>query len=412
MSYPDSVTVTTFGDKEIYLLGTAHVSAKSVEEVTEMVKLTDPDSICVELCEARLKSIRDRDSWKKMDIFKVLKEKKVPFLFAQLLMSSFYRKLGKELEVTPGAEMIQGVTESENSSAELVLADRNIEITLRRVWGGLKFWQRMNFAASILSSFFVKGEEIDTDTIEQLKEKDHLEHAMDEFAESFPGIRRPLIDERDIYLTEKIKNAPGKKVLAVVGAAHVKGIVAHMEDDHDLDEINVIPKELPIIKIIGWVIPLIVIALIAFGFTRSTEIGTASIIIWIMVNGIFSAIGAIIALGHPLTIITAFIAAPITSLNPTIGAGIVGGLAQAFIKKPTVEDLENVPDAMESFKSFRSNSFTRVLLVFIMVSLGSFIGTWVGGFKILQKVAAPTETEQMIEQLEELSNMEDLTNEN
>ncbi len=406
MSYPDSVTVVNYNDKEIYLLGTAHVSAKSVDEVTEMVQLTSPDSICVELCEGRLKSIRDRDNWKKMDIFKVLKEKKVPLLVAQLMMSSFYRKLGEDLEVTPGAEMIQGVKETEDGSSELVLADRDIETTLRRVWGGLSFFQRLNFAASIISSFFVKGEEIDTETIEQLKEKDHLENAMDEFADSFPGIREPLIDERDIFLSDKIKNAKGKKVLAVVGAAHVPGIVKQMEKTHDIDKITALPKELPIVKIIGIVIPLIIIGLIGFGFTRSAEIGTASVLIWILVNGIFSAIGAALAMANPLTILTSFIAAPITSLNPTIGAGIVAGLAQAFVKKPTVDDLETIPKAMESFKAFRANAFTRVLLVVILVSLGSSVGTFVAGFQIFQKVTE--DTEQVIP-LEDLSNMKDLT---
>ncbi len=383
--YPESVTVVNHNGTEIILLGTAHVSAKSVEEVTQIVEQVSPDSICVELCDARLKSIRDRDSWKNMDIFKILKEKKVPFLFAQLMMSSFYRKLGEDLEVTPGAEMIEGVNQAEKTGVELIMADRNIEITLRRVWGGLSLWQRLNFLSSILGSIFVKGEEIDTDTVEMMKEQDHLETAMEEFADNFPGIREPLITERDTYLAEKIKSAKGKKVLAVVGAAHVKGIVKKIEETNDLEKIVAIPKELPIVKILGIIIPILIIALIAYGFQIDENIGWKMIAIWVLVNGTLSAIGAAIAGGHPITVISSFIAAPITSLNPTIGAGMVAGLVQAGIKKPTVADIEEVPHVMDSFGNMRKNIFTRVILVFFLASLGSALGTGIAGFSIFDE---------------------------
>jgi len=383
--YPDSVTVVNHNDTEIMLLGTAHVSAKSVEEVTQIVEQVSPDSICVELCDARLKSIRDRDSWKKMDIFKILKDKKVPFLFAQLMMSSFYRKLGEDLEVTPGAEMIEGVNQAEKTGVELVMADRNIEITLRRVWGGLSLWQRLNFISSILGSLFVKGEEIDADTVEKMKEQDHLETAMEEFADSFPGIREPLITERDTYLAEKIKSAKGKRVLAVVGAAHVKGIVKKLDETNDLAKIEVIPKELPIVKILGIIIPILIIALIAYGFKIDETIGWKMVAIWVLVNGTLSAIGSAIASAHPITILTSFIAAPITSLNPTIGAGMVAGLVQAWIKKPTVADIEEVPNVMDSFSKMKKNIFTRVILVFFLSSLGSALGTGIATLGIFDE---------------------------
>ncbi len=399
MHYPDSVTVVNHNGTEIILLGTAHVSSKSVDEVTQIVEQVAPDSICVELCDARLKSIRDRDSWKKMDIFKILKDKKVPFLFAQLMMSSFYRKLGEDLEVTPGAEMIEGVNQAEKTGVELIMADRNIEVTLRRVWGGLSLWQRLNFLASILGSFFVKGEEIDTDTVEMMKEQDHLETAMEEFADSFPGIREPLITERDTYLAEKIKSAKGKTVLAVVGAAHVKGIVQKINENNDIEKITEIPKELPIVKILGIVIPVIIIALIAYGFQIDENIGWKMVAIWILMNGTLSAIGAAIAGGHPITVLSSFIAAPITSLNPTIGAGMVAGLVQAAIKKPTVGDIEEVPNVMDSFGSMRKNIFTRVILVFFLASLGSALGTFIAGFSIFDEAfnREATEVDQFFE---------------
>lgn len=404
MNIPDSVTIVNHNGREFYLLGTAHVSAQSVEDVKMIIPAIQPDTICVELCEARLKSIRDRESWKKMDIFKILKEKKVPLLIAQLMMSSFYRKLGKELEVTPGAEMIQGVTEAEERNISLVLADRNIEITLRRIWGLLGFWQRMNFLSTVLVSLFSKAEDIDTEMVESLKNKDHLETALEEFADQFPGIRRPLIDERDIYLAEKIKSAPGQKVLAVVGAAHVPGIVRRFEESHNLDEITFIPKELPLVQVLSWVLPIAIIALIAYGFTKSEAIGTATVLIWVLTTGTCAALGAIAALAHPFTVLISFIVAPITTLHPALGAGFFAGIAQAWIKKPTVHDIEQVSEAMESFKSFRSNVFTRVLLVFLTVSVGASLGTFVAGFSIFKKVTAQEKTISIeeIRQLKEL----------
>lgn len=378
MELSPNIEVVNYKDKEIYLLGTAHVSKKSVEEVTESVKTLAPDTVCVELCEARLKNIEDRDNWKKMDIFKVIKEKKTIFLFAQLMMSSFYRKLGKELEVTPGAEMIQGVTEARENNLELILADRNIEITLRRVWGGLGFFQKLLFSSSLLSNMlFPSDEKIDDETIEKLKESDHLENAMDEFAKAYPGIRERLIFERDIYLAEKIKASKGKKILAVVGAGHVPGIKERIFQENELEPITELPPKSLLPKIISWSIPLAIIALIVWGFYKGgADVGTKMAIIWVAMNGILSAIGAAIAFAHPMTILAALVAAPITSLNPMIGVGFVTGMVQAYFKKPTVEDLEEVPNATESVKGFWANAFTRVILVVILSSIGSMIGTF------------------------------------
>lgn len=387
MELSPNIEVVKYEDKEIYLLGTAHVSKKSVEEVTQSVADLSPDTICVELCEARLKSIEDRDNWKKMDIFKVIKEKKTVFLFAQLMMSSFYRKLGKDLEVTPGAEMIQGVTEARGNDIELILADRNIEITLRRVWGGLGFFQKLMFASSLLSSFvFPSEEKIDDETIEKLKESDHLENAMDEFAQAYPGVRERLIFERDIYLAEKIKASKGKKILAVVGAGHVPGIKQRLFEENSLEPITEIPPKSIVPTLIGWSIPLLIIALIAWGYVDGgAQKGTEMVMIWVIMNSVLSALGAAIALAHPLTILTAAISAPITSLIPVIGVGYVAGPVQAFLKKPTVEDLEEVPNAVETVKGFWHNPLTRVLLVIMLTSIGSVIGTF-GAPTLMAKV--------------------------
>lgn len=377
MQLPETVTTVKHGDTEIYLLGTAHVSKQSVTDVTTCVEEIQPTSICIELCESRYKSIRDRDSWKKMDIFQVFKEKKVLFLIAQLILSSFYRKLGKQLEVTPGAEMIQGADEAEARDIDLVLADRNIEITLRRVWGGLSLFQKAKFILTMIPSFLFNAEEIDDATVEELKEQDNLEAAMDEMGKGFPGIRERLIHERDIYLSEMIKSAKGDKVLAVVGAGHVPGIVERLKEEHDLATITEIPRPSIWPKLITYIVPLTVILVFTIvTIFKGFDDAVSDIKVWIIANMILGALGAMVALAHPVTTLVTAVVSPISSLIPTIPAGIIAGLVEAHFKKPTVEDLEGVPEATETIKGWWSNGFTHLLVIFFLASMGSALGAW------------------------------------
>lgn len=376
---PKAVTEYQLGDKKVFIVGTAHVSLDSVNDVEETIKIVNPDTICVELCESRYKSIIEKERWKKMNIFKVVKEKKSLFLLTQLIMGSFYRKIGEQLDVPPGAEMIKGIELADSLKKELVLADRNIEITLKRVWGGLGFFGKIKMVYQLISSLFI-AEEIDSESVEKLKEKDQMEEMMQEFSKGLPHVKERLIDERDIYLAEKIRTAPGKTVVSVVGAGHVKGMLQHLDKENNLDPIMQIPKPSLLPKIIGWSIPAFIIGLISYGFFKNgAEQSMDSIYIWFLVNGIFSALGAALALGHPLTILTSFVAAPITSLNPMLAAGWFSGLVQAVIKKPTVEDMENLKEAFDSVKGFWLNPVSRVLLVVLLANVGSTVGTIVAG---------------------------------
>jgi pheromone shutdown-related protein TraB len=376
---PSSVSTITVNGKDVYLIGTAHVSKQSVEDVQKTVEMVDPDTICVELCESRYKNIVQRDNWKKMDIFKVIKDKKAAFLLAQLIMSSFYRRLGKQLDVKPGAEMIKGINLAKEREAELVLADRNIEITLKRVWGYLNFWNKLNMASHLFAGLLFT-EKIDEKMVEELKNRDQLENILETFAKAFPTVKSRLIDERDIYLSQKIRNAPGKKVVAVVGAGHIPGIVEHIKEDESLDELMKTPPKSLAPIIFAWSIPIVIISVVlARTFMGDSQRTIDSIYVWVLANGLLSAAGALIAFGHPVTIIASFIAAPFTSLNPTIGAGYVSGLVQAFMKKPTVKDLEDLPDAISTVKGFWINPVSRILLVFLFSSLGSAAGTFIAG---------------------------------
>lgn len=376
---PASVHHITIEGKNIYLVGTAHVSKKSVEDVSNTIETVNPDAICVELCAARHKAIVQRDNWKQMNIFKIIKEKKAVFLLAQLIMSSFYRRIGEQLGVQPGAEMVEGIKQAEKTGAELVLADRDIEITLKRVWRNLNFFNKLKMASHILATLFV-GEKIDESLIEKIKEQDQLETIMETFSESFPEVKKRLIDERDIYLAQKIRSAPGTTIVAVVGAGHVPGIQQHIHKNEPIAPLMEVPPKSIIPAILKWAIPALIMTLLIAGFFKGgRQHSVESIYIWILVNGVLSAVGAAIALAHPLTILATFVAAPITSLNPTIAAGWVSGLVQVWVKKPTVSDLEDLPNAISSVKGFWVNPVSKILLVVVLANLGSSLGTFISG---------------------------------
>ncbi len=372
---PESVTQVSVDGREFYLVGTAHVSKDSVNDVRTTIKQVQPEAICVELCASRHKTLTQKDAWRKMDIFKILKQKKSTLLLVQLIMSSFYRKLGEQLDVQPGAEMLEGVKLAEDTGAQLVLADREIEITFKRVWGFLSFWHKIKLLAHIFLGIF-EQEDIDTSLVETMKKKDQLEGIMEEFAQKLPEIKKRLIDERDIVLAQKVRQAPGQKVVAVVGAGHVHGMTQHIQQEEPIDALLEIPPKSFWPGLLKWGIPLAIIAVFVYGFTRGDlEQAKQNLLIWFLVNGILSALGAMAALGHPLTWVASFLAAPITSLNPLVAAGWIAGIVQAWVKRPTVDDFEDLPHAIATVQGFWANPVIKILLVVAFANLGSVLGT-------------------------------------
>ena len=364
-------------DKEITLVGTAHVSKESVELVEVVIKDQQPDTVCVELCPARFQSIKKKDQWLEMDIIKVIKEKKSFLLLSNLMLASFQKRIGDKLGVKPGEEMIRAIDTAEATGAEICLADRDITITLSRTWRSTGFWSKIKLLFQLILS--MGGvEEIDEKAIEEMKQADMLESILSEVEKSHPVLREILIDERDRYLAQKIKTAPGKKIVAVVGAGHEPGIRKYINDDINIDALEELPPKGRFAGILKWLIPAAIICLIIFGFFQGgVDAGKDMIVWWVAVNGIFAGIGAIIAFGHPLTILSAIFAAPLTSLNPMIAAGWVSGLVEAVARKPKVRDLESLPDDILSPRGFWRNKVTRILLVVVFTNLGSGIGTFV-----------------------------------
>ena len=368
--------------KKIIIIGTAHISQSSVDEVKTVINQVKPDTVCIELCHSRYQAMLAKDQWKNMDIFKVIREGKSFLLFANLIMTAFQKRLGARLGVKPGSEMFEAANVAEKLNSELVLADRDVKITMQRTWRGMKLLGRMKVIGQLLASLFVR-EDISKEEIEKLKESDALSEAMKMLAEQSPEMKRILIDERDQYMAEKIRQSVGNLVVAVVGAGHVKGLTAELENKHNLTELELVPPSGKTATWLKWGIPSLIIALIVYGFfTVDTDVSLEMIQRWFLINGTLSALGTAAAFGHPITIAVAFVAAPFTSLNPTIAAGWVAGLVEALLRKPQVRDFENLADDITYLKGFWQNNITRILLVVIFANIGSAIGTFAGGFAI------------------------------
>ena len=379
----ENITRLHVNGKEIILIGTAHVSKQSAEQVKAVIERENPDSVCVELDEQRYESIKDENKWRDMDIFKVIKEKKTTLLLMNLAISSFQNRLAKQFGIQAGQEMIQGINSAEEVGAELVLADRNIQITFSRIWRGIGLKGKATLLTSIVYSIFSK-EDITEEELEKMKSQDMLDAMLQELTENFPRLKKPLIDERDQYLAEKIRNAPGEKIIAVLGAAHVPGITKEIHRSHDLKQLTKQPPKSKAPKMLLWLIPIFIIAVIAYTFFTNPSAGLQQTVSWILWNGSFSALGTIIAWGHPLAVITAFVAAPITSLSPVLAAGWFAGFTQAYIRRPNVRDFESLSEDVFTIKGFWRNKVTRIFLIVLLANIGSTIGTFVGGADVVR----------------------------
>lgn len=366
------------GDQTIYLLGTAHVSRKSIEEVEKLIRCLKPDTVCVELCATRYQAIQDEARWSKLNIFQVIKQRKTLLLLANLALASFQRKLGDQFGVRPGAELKAAIDVAKDVGAEVVLADRDVQVTLKRSWANVSFWKRMTIFSGLLESI-MSDTELSEEELEKLKERDQLSAMMEEFAQQLPEVKTPLIDERDQYLMSKIEEAPGKTVVAVVGAGHINGMLQHRGATIDREKLEIIPPPNAWVGALKWIIPAIVLCAFYFGWRdHQGESLTNMLYAWILPNSIFAALFSVIAGARFGSIVTAFVASPITSLNPTLGAGMVVGLVEAWLRKPTVADMEKIPDDVRSVRGFYRNPFTRVLLVTALSSIGSAVGALIG----------------------------------
>lgn len=379
----------------ITLLGTAHVSRASAEKVTELLKSGEYNAVAVELCPSRYNALLNPDALAKMDLFKVVREGRVPLVMASLALGAYQQRLADQFGIEPGAEQREAIRIAREANLPLLLIDREIGVTLKRVSRNLAWWKRFGLFAGLLATI-VSKEEVDEAEIERLKEGDMLETTFAEFAEDRQDLYLPLIDERDRYMSarlrEEIEQAGHENLLVVIGAGHMQGIAGYLETEQDppkkiIENLERIPKPSRWPKLIPWAIVALVMVGFLIGFMRSPELGWQLVMDWVLINGGLSALGALLAAAHPITVITAFLAAPITSLNPTIGAGMVTAGMEIFLRKPTVADFGALRNDTTSLKGWWRNRVSRILLVFFLSTLGSAVGTYLAGFRIFERLA-------------------------
>ena len=364
-------------DKEIILVGTAHVSKESADLVERVIKEEKPDTVAVELCQSRYQAMTEKNKWRETDLIKVIKEKKAFLLLSNLMLASFQKKIGKKLGIKPGEEMLRAVNTAKETEADIHLADRDIRTTLSRTWRLMGFWTKFKLLFQLITSMG-NVEDIEKEDIEKLKQQDALEILLSELGKTLPELQQVLIDERDQYLAHKIRTAPGNKIVAVVGAGHVPGIKRYWEEPVDIAALEIIPAKGKWGGFFKWGIPALVIALIILGFYMAgANAGADMIKWWVLANAVLAGLGAAIALAHPLTVLAAFVASPITSLNPMVAAGWVAGLVQVFLVKPKVKDFERLPEDIVSVKGFWKNKISRILLIVVLTNLGSSLGAFV-----------------------------------
>lgn len=377
MTQEDDIHHLSSGDKEVILVGTAHLSRASTDLVEKVIRAENPETVCVELCPSRYDSLTQKRKWQETDLFRVIRDKKVFLLFSNLMLAYFQKKIGARLGIRPGEEIMKAIQVAEDVGARVHLVDRDIRTTLARVWRLMGLRAKFRLLYQFIGSV-AEVEDISEADIEEMKKKDVLEALLSEMGQSLPTVRQVLIDERDQYLSHMIRTAPGKKVVAVVGAGHVPGIRANWDQDIDVEALKQLPPKGRFAGVLKWGIPALVVALFFVGFLGSgSPTGTRMITWWILVTASLSGLGAAMALSHPLTILSAALSAPLTTIHPLIAAGWVAGLVEVMLRKPKVKDFESLLDDLSSLKGFWKNKITRILLVVIFTNLGATAGTLV-----------------------------------
>ncbi|WP_227367738.1 TraB/GumN family protein [Halomonas sp. M20] len=387
--------VVESGDARYTLLGTAHVSRASAEEVRKLIRSGEFDAVAIELCQSRYQSLTNPDALAEQDLFQIFRQGKAGMVAASLALGAFQQRVAEQSGIEPGAEMRAAVNESRDADLPLLLIDREVGTTLKRVYANVPWWQRMGLITGLFGSLLSR-QEVSSDDIERLKQGDVLESTFNEFAEQSEALYTPLIAERDRYmalrLVEENPQDRYRNVLVVIGAGHLKGLAAHLEQPlpqpptAEREQLEATPQRGRWWKAVPWLITALVLIGFAIGFSRDSELGWQLIGEWFLINGVLSSLGAAIALAHPLTVVATFFAAPLTSLNPTIGAGFVAAGVELALRRPKVRDFSQLRHDVAALKGWWRNRVSRTLLVFLLATVGSAAGTWIAGLRIAGKL--------------------------
>ena len=382
------VHVLSVRDKVIVLVGTIHVSQESADLVRNVIEEEKPDGVCVELDARRFEALSQQNKWESLDLKEIIRKKQLSTLMANLLLASYQKRLGDQLGVLPGTEMLEAITVSKKFNIPIFLCDRDVRVTMRRAWRSTPFIKKSMLVSSLMLSVF-DTEPITEESLQNLKKQDVLSEMMQELGTEVPTLKEVLIDERDQYLAEKILQADGEKVVAVVGAGHVEGMksVLQQAQRRDITLLDVIPPVSPAWKWVGWSIPAIVVGSIALiGYQKGVGAAGENALFWILANGVPSGIGALLAFAHPLTVLVAFAGAPFTSLTPVIGVGYVTAFVQAYVQPPVVREFQSVAEDIAILGRWWQSRLLKIFLAFLLPTVGSVIGTWVGGTRIVSNL--------------------------
>jgi pheromone shutdown-related protein TraB len=376
------------GGRQIHLVGTAHVSQRSVDLVREVIEREKPDAVCIELDSGRYEALSSEKKFEEQDLREVLKNKQLATLMLNLVLASYQRRLGLKLGVTPGSELMEAARAADELDIPISLCDRDVRITLRRSWQSLSWMQRFRLLAELGASLF-EDTEVSEEELQRIREQDVVTEVMNELGRMMPDLKRVLIDERDAFLAHKILETKGQRIVAVVGAGHVNGMKGRLVRDErtDLEAISEIPTDSGFWKAVGWGIPLLIVGSIAaIAMTQGSDAAGENAMIWFLANAIPSGIGAIVAFGHPATIVVAALAAPFTSLTPLIGAGYVAAFTQLWAMPPRVSDFSTIGDDLSVLSRWWKSRLMRIFLVFVLTTLGSLLGTYTGGFGVISNL--------------------------
>ncbi|HPE89636.1 MAG TPA: TraB/GumN family protein [Spirochaetia bacterium] len=389
----DTIKALELSGRRIVLVGTAHVSRESVDEVAATIRDEAPDGVCVELDEARWRSMSAPDAWEKTDIVKVIKEGRAFLLLANLALSSFQRRMGMDSGVKPGEEMVAAIRAAEAAGIPFSFCDRDVQTTLRRAWGKSNLWNKSKLLAQLIAAAF-SNEKPDAAEIERLKVRSELDEMMGELADYLPSVKEVLIDERDRYIAAKIWTMPGEKLVAVIGAGHAPGVEAWLArfaegalgngaaggdaPSTDVSDLERVPPPGILARSAGWLVPALIVGFIVLGFfTSGAEASLRLLLRWVALNGTLAAVGSVLCLSHPLTVLVSFAAAPIATLNPLVAVGFFAGIVEAWLRKPQVSDFQTLSTDVSSLKGFYRNKVTHILLVFFLSSLGGALGNFI-----------------------------------
>lgn len=386
--YPPEVVAVDLEGRRFVLVGAAHISRESADLARQVIEAERPDCVCLELDPQRYAALSQKQRFESLDLKEIIRRRQLAPLIMNLILAAYQHQLGGQLGVLPGTEQLEAARLAQERGIPVALCDREVRVTLRRAWGTLSLWRKLGLLVTLMGAMFEKPE-LTEDDLRELRQQDIVSRLMRELGDAFPALKRVLIDERDTYLTEKMRQVAGRRIVAVVGAGHVSGIRAALPStEHpDLLELETVPPASRLWKVVGWGIPVLILGAIAvIGWQKGGAAAGHNVKYWVLANGIPSMLAAIVAFGHPATVLTAFVAAPFTSLTPLIGAGYVAAFVQAYVRPPRVYELRGVLSQLVRPGQWWRNRLLRIFLVFLLVSLGSAIGTFVGGAEIVSNL--------------------------